>query len=52
MTEACASRSLRLLSDAGLLTTRRHGRDLLYQLMQERLDLTDALANFVSQRGY
>jgi DNA-binding transcriptional ArsR family regulator len=48
MTEAGASRSLRLLSEAGLLTSRRQGRYLLYQLVPERLDLTEAIGGFVS----
>ena len=49
MTESGVSRSLRLLSRAGLLETRRHGRYLLYQLVPERLDLTEALKAFLSR---
>jgi DNA-binding transcriptional ArsR family regulator len=48
MTEAGASRSLRLLNEAGLLRTRRRGRYLLYYLVPERLDLTDVIERFVS----
>ena len=51
MTEAGASRSLRLLSEAGLLATRRQGRYLLYQLVPERLELTEAIETFVSARA-
>jgi DNA-binding transcriptional ArsR family regulator len=51
MTEAGASRSLRLLSEAGLLATRRQGRYLLYQLVPERLELTEAIASFVWETG-
>ena len=50
MTEAGVSRSLRLLSKAGLVETRRHGRYLLYQLVRERLDLTEALDAFLSRK--
>jgi DNA-binding transcriptional ArsR family regulator len=48
MTEAGTSRSLRLLSEAGLLETRRQGRYVLYQLRPERLRLTEAVINFIS----
>ena len=48
MTDAGASRNLRLLSEAGILIGRRQGRYLLYQLVPERLDLTTALAQFVA----
>jgi DNA-binding transcriptional ArsR family regulator len=48
MTEAGASRNLRLLSEAGILSGRRQGRYLLYQLVPERLDLTSTLAQFMS----
>lgn len=48
MTEAGASRSLRLLSQAGLLTTHRQGRYLLYHLVPDRLDLTDTIESFLA----
>lgn len=48
MTEAGASRSLRVLAAAGLLVTRRQGRYLLYELVPERLELTEALRSFVA----
>jgi DNA-binding transcriptional ArsR family regulator len=48
MTEAGTSRSLRLLSEAGLLEAHRQGRYVLYQLRPERLQLTEAIASFVS----
>lgn len=50
MTDAGASRSLRLLAEAGLLATRREGRYLLYELVPERLDLTESLASFMASR--
>lgn len=49
MTDAGASRNLRILADAGLLTTQRHGRYLLYALIRERLELTDTLEGFISR---
>lgn len=48
MSEAGASRSLRLLAEAGLVATRRDGRYLLYELVPERLDLTQSLETFIS----
>jgi DNA-binding transcriptional ArsR family regulator len=51
MTEAGVSRSLRLLSQAGLVETRRHGRYLLYQLVRGRLDLTEALDVFLARQN-
>jgi DNA-binding transcriptional ArsR family regulator len=48
MTEAGVSRSLRLLSQGGLLETRRQGRYLLYHLVPGRLDLTAALERFLT----
>jgi DNA-binding transcriptional ArsR family regulator len=48
MTDAGASRALRLLADAGLLSTRRHGRYLLYELVRARLDLTESLERFIA----
>jgi DNA-binding transcriptional ArsR family regulator len=49
MTNAGVSRNLRLLSEAGLLVSRRHGRYLLYQLVPEQLELTEALDSFISR---
>jgi DNA-binding transcriptional ArsR family regulator len=49
VTEAGASRSLRLLGEAGLVTTRRHGRYLLYHLAPERLDLSSTLERFIAR---
>jgi DNA-binding transcriptional ArsR family regulator len=48
MTEAGASRSLRILSEAGLLVSQRQGRYLLYHLTPGRLDLTDAIQSFIA----
>jgi DNA-binding transcriptional ArsR family regulator len=48
MTDAGASRSLRLLAEAGLLATRRQGRYLLYELVSAQLDLTESLDSFIS----
>jgi DNA-binding transcriptional ArsR family regulator len=51
MTEAGASRSLRLLSQAGLLESRRRGRYVLYEIVPDSLDLTAALENFLAPNG-
>ena len=51
MTEAGVSRCLRLLGEAGLLVKRRHGRYLLYEMVPERLDLTEAIAAFLTPRN-
>lgn len=48
ITDAGASRSLRLLSEAGILTSQREGRYLLYQLVPDRLELTYTLASFLA----
>jgi DNA-binding transcriptional ArsR family regulator len=50
MTEAGASRILRLLSHAGVVERRREGRYLLYRLVPDRLDLNGALVSFLARR--
>jgi DNA-binding transcriptional ArsR family regulator len=51
MTEAGASRILRLLGEAGLLDVRRRGRYLLYRLRSDQLDVTALLEAFVFSRA-